>query len=109
MDSELGLMRFFFFPSNLSEFSIFSDHLFLMAEKEEGRCQQQAWFLVPHSQQGERFCLVGHRGFSVPELSSSLAYTISHYFGNLSRKIMLSLHIEASTFQRDDLNNRSDL
>ena len=31
----------------------------------------------------------------------SLAYAICHYFGNLSRKIIQSQHLEASTFQRD--------
>ena len=31
----------------------------------------------------------------------SLAYAICHYFGNLSRKIIQSQHLETSTFQRD--------
>ena len=31
----------------------------------------------------------------------SLAYATCHYFGNLSRKIIQSQHLEASTFQRD--------
>lgn len=30
-----------------------------------------------------------------------LAYTICHYFGNLSRKIIQGLHTKVSTFQRD--------
>lgn len=55
MDSELGLVRFSFFPSNLSESSISSDHLFFVAEKEGGHLQQQAWLLVAHGRQGERF------------------------------------------------------
>lgn len=111
MDSELGLMRFSFFPSNLSESSIFSDHLKRWPLSAAGLAPCCSW-----PARRAFLCLVGHGGLSLSFHSAghgpsgvSLAYTSSHCFGNLSRKMVQSPHVEASTFQRDDLNDRSDL